>query len=86
MELGERVAEQADHPYVGNAVPHSAPGAVVRRLGHRRPVEPEPRAEGLAVGPEKDDPHVVVPVGGVERGVELVAERERDRVELVGPA
>ena len=46
-------------------------------LRHRRPVEPEPGAERLALGADEHDPHVVVGVGGVERGVELVAQTRR---------
>ena len=63
------------------------------RVAHRRPVllareqllEVVTGREVLALGGEHDDAHVVVGVGAVERGVELVDQPAVLRVGRVGP-
>ncbi len=86
MELGEGVPEGADHAHVGDRVPRPTRSGGLASLRHRRPVEPEPRAEGPPLRSDQDDPHVVVGVRRIQGGPELVAQLDGDGVHLVGAA
>ena len=85
VQLGPRCRERADEVLVGGAVPRPS-GVCCTGLGGRRAGQLVAGAEGRTLGIQQDDAHVPVVLGDVELVPELVAQRRRDRVVLLGPA